>query len=86
MSVQFMRYDNHGLSWILFPFGKGGRRSGVFYGPQIKTFRYVGLARFYRSGSKAGIQPRHDKKLRTQLSAFTFEGADVVLLDYEDDH
>ena len=92
----------------------------------IKTFRHVGLEGFYRTGSKAGIQPKHDKKLRTQLTAldaatqpqdlsvipgwrlhalkgdqagrwsitvngnwrltFTFEGTDVVLLDYEDYH
>lgn len=92
----------------------------------IKTFRHVGLERFYRTGSKAGIQPKHDKKLRMQLTAldaatqrqdlavipawrlhtlkgdqagrlsitvngnwrltFTFEGTDVVLLDYEDYH
>jgi proteic killer suppression protein len=35
----------------------------------IKTFRHAGLERFYRTGSKAGIQPKHDKKLRTQLTA-----------------
>ena len=92
----------------------------------IKTFRDAGLERFYRTGSKAGIQPKHDKKLRTQLTAldaatqsqdlavipgwrlhelkgdqtrrwsisvngnwrltFSFEGMDVVLLDYEDYH
>lgn len=92
----------------------------------IKSFRHDGLERFYRTGSKAGIQPKHDKRLRTQLTAldaatkpqdiaaipswrlhelkgnqagrwsitvngnwrltFTFEGTDVVLLDYEDYH
>lgn len=70
-----------------------------------KSFRHNGLERYYRTGSKAGIQPKHDKKLRTQLSAldtatqpqdlaaipswrltFTFEGTDVVLVDYEDYH
>ena len=35
----------------------------------IKTFRHSGLERFYRTGSKAGIQPKHDKKLRMQLTA-----------------
>ena len=35
----------------------------------IKSFRHDGLERFYRTGSKAGIQPKHDKKLRSQLSA-----------------
>jgi proteic killer suppression protein len=90
----------------------------------IKTFRDAGLDCFYCTGSKAGIQPKHDKKLRTQLTAldaaaqlqdlavipgwrlhelkggqagrwsitvngnwrltFSFEGTDVVLLDYQD--
>jgi proteic killer suppression protein len=35
----------------------------------IKSFRHYGLERFYRTGSKAGIQPKHDKKLRSQLTA-----------------
>lgn len=35
----------------------------------IKSFRHDGLERFYRTGSKAGIQPKHDKKLRSQLTA-----------------
>ena len=33
----------------------------------IKTFRHKGLERFFREGSKAGIQPQHAKKLRLQL-------------------
>lgn len=35
----------------------------------IKSFRHGGLERFFRTGSKAGIQPKHDKKLRSQLTA-----------------
>lgn len=35
----------------------------------ITSFRHHGLVRFYRTGSKAGIQPKHDVKLRTQLTA-----------------
>ena len=35
----------------------------------IRSFRHDGLERFYRTGSKAGIQPKHDVKLRTQLTA-----------------
>jgi proteic killer suppression protein len=35
----------------------------------IKSFRHAGLERFYRTGSKAGVQPKHEKKLRTQLTA-----------------
>jgi proteic killer suppression protein len=33
----------------------------------IKTFRHRGLERFFREGSKAGIQPKHEKRLRLQL-------------------
>ena len=33
----------------------------------IKTFRHKGLERFFREGSKAGIQPKHEKRVRLQL-------------------
>lgn len=33
----------------------------------IKTFRHKGLEKFFREGSKAGIQPQHAKRLRLQL-------------------
>lgn len=33
----------------------------------IKTIRHKGLERFFREGSKAGIQPQHAKRLRLQL-------------------
>ena len=33
----------------------------------IRSFRHRGLERFYRTGSKAGIQPKHAKRLRVQL-------------------
>ncbi|WP_227590335.1 type II toxin-antitoxin system RelE/ParE family toxin [Corynebacterium glyciniphilum] len=35
----------------------------------IISFRHKGLRRFYESGSVEGIQPRHAKRLRLQLSA-----------------
>jgi toxin HigB-1 len=35
----------------------------------IKTFQHKGLEGFFRSGSKAGIQPAHAGKLRVQLGA-----------------
>ena len=35
----------------------------------IKTFRHKGLETFFRTGSKAGIQPAHAKRLRLQLTA-----------------
>lgn len=34
----------------------------------IKSFRHNGIERFFRSGSKAGIQPKHAKRLRLQLT------------------
>jgi proteic killer suppression protein len=36
----------------------------------IKSFRHKGLQRYFESGSKAGIQPKHAKRLRTQLVVF----------------
>ena len=36
----------------------------------IQSFRHKGLRRFYESGSLAGIQPQHAKRLRMQLAAF----------------
>lgn len=33
----------------------------------IKSFEHKGLERFFREGSKAGIQPKHTARLRLQL-------------------
>ena len=35
----------------------------------IQSFRHKGLRRFYESGSVAGIQPKHAKRLRMLLLA-----------------
>jgi toxin HigB-1 len=35
----------------------------------IKSFRHKGLQRLYETGSTAGIQPRHAKRLRMLLAA-----------------
>jgi len=35
----------------------------------IKSFRHKGVERFFRTGSKAGIQPKHTERLRKQLFA-----------------
>jgi len=35
----------------------------------IESFRQRGLEKFFRTGSKAGIQPKHASKLRLQLFA-----------------
>jgi len=37
----------------------------------IKTFRHKGLEAFYKTGSLAGIQPKHAKRLREQLTALS---------------
>lgn len=35
----------------------------------IGSFRHAGLEKFFKTGSKAGIQPRHASKLQIQLTA-----------------
>ncbi|HEY1464087.1 MAG TPA: type II toxin-antitoxin system RelE/ParE family toxin [Terriglobales bacterium] len=35
----------------------------------IKSFRHRGIEKFFSTGSKAGIQPKHAEKLRLQLFA-----------------
>jgi len=35
----------------------------------IQSFRHKGLRRFYESGSAAGVQPHHTKRLRMLLTA-----------------
>ncbi|MDP4030496.1 MAG: type II toxin-antitoxin system RelE/ParE family toxin [Gallionella sp.] len=37
----------------------------------IKTFRHKGLEAFYKTGSLAGIQPKHAARLREQLTALS---------------
>lgn len=48
----------------------------------IKSFRHKGLRRFYETGSTAGINHGHAKKLRLQLAALdtaaTIEDMDVA--------
>jgi proteic killer suppression protein len=34
----------------------------------IRSFRHPGIEKFYRKGSKAGIQPKHAKRLKLQLA------------------
>ncbi|HEY5331450.1 MAG TPA: type II toxin-antitoxin system RelE/ParE family toxin [Acidobacteriaceae bacterium] len=34
----------------------------------IKSFRHAGLEKFFKAGSKAGIQPAHATKLAQQLT------------------
>lgn len=35
----------------------------------IKSFRHKGLKKFFDTGSVAGVQPQHAKRLRMQLAA-----------------
>jgi proteic killer suppression protein len=35
----------------------------------IKSFRHKGLEKFFKTGAKSGIHPRHAGKLRIQLTA-----------------
>ena len=35
----------------------------------VKSFRHKGLRQFFESGSLAGIQPHHARRLRMQLAA-----------------
>jgi toxin HigB-1 len=35
----------------------------------IRSFKHAGLEKFYKRDSKAGINPAHAKKLRSQLTA-----------------
>ena len=42
----------------------------------IKSFRHKGVERFFRKGSKAGIQPKHAERLRRQL--FALDNAKAV--------
>lgn len=41
----------------------------------IKSFAHKGLERFFRSGSKAGIQAAHAVRLRLQLAMLDEVGA-----------
>lgn len=34
----------------------------------IVSFRHKGLQRFFTTGSKAGVQPKHEQRLRAQLT------------------
>ena len=47
----------------------------------IKIFRHDGLEKFFLKGSKAGIQPKHAKKLTWQLTQLdaAISGADMNL-------
>jgi proteic killer suppression protein len=40
----------------------------------IRSFRHDGIERFFRTGSVAGIQPKHAKRLRLQLTALDVAG------------
>jgi proteic killer suppression protein len=37
----------------------------------IRNFRHKGIEKFFKTGSKAGIQPKHATKLNDQLTALS---------------
>jgi toxin HigB-1 len=39
----------------------------LHYTHMIKSFRHSGIEKFFKSGAKAGIQPKHADRLRLQL-------------------
>jgi toxin HigB-1 len=41
----------------------------------IRTFRHKGLEQFFKTGSKAGIQPAHAMRLRLRLQLAKLDGA-----------
>lgn len=41
----------------------------------IKSFRHRGIERFFREGTKAGIQPKHEKRLRLRLQLGRLDAA-----------
>ncbi|HWF66414.1 MAG TPA: type II toxin-antitoxin system RelE/ParE family toxin [Acidobacteriaceae bacterium] len=41
----------------------------------IRSFRHKGIEKFFRTGSKAGIQPRHVAKLSEQLTVLSIATA-----------
>jgi len=36
-----------------------------------QSFRHIGLERFFKTGTKAGIQPHHAQRLRIQLTTLS---------------
>ena len=50
----------------------------------IKSFVHKGLQRFFETGSKAGVQPRHEKRIRLILAqlnqARTIKDMDIPTL------
>ena len=46
----------------------------------IKSFKHDGLSRFFDTGTKAGIQPKHAKKLELQLDTLN---AAVLISDMD---
>ena len=44
------------------------RNTLCYANPVIRTFRHGGIEAFFRTGSKAGIQPKHETRLRILLT------------------
>jgi proteic killer suppression protein len=56
----------------------------------IKSFGHKGIAAYFETGIKSGIQGKHAEKLRVQLTALNAatrpEDKDAILVDYQDYH
>ena len=53
---------------ICVTFGVAFRERMGYTVHMIKSFAHKGLEKFFLTGSKAGIQPRHEKRLRLILA------------------
>jgi proteic killer suppression protein len=47
----------------------------------IKSFKHKGLKSFFETGSLAGIQAKHAKKLQTQLTTLN-KAEDIAEMDF----
>lgn len=47
----------------------------------IKSFKHKGLKNFFETGSLAGIQAKHEKKLQTQLTALN-KAEEIADMDF----
>jgi toxin HigB-1 len=45
----------------------------------IRSFRHAGLEKFFNTGSKAGIQPAHARKLAIQLGTLNIARVPVAM-------
>lgn len=56
------------LEWGTGPYSSRSRNMRCYTAWVIQSFRHRGVETFFRTGSKAGIQPRHESRLRILLT------------------